>query len=107
MYTTLVVYSPIMKKDIHPQYSSNVKVSCSCGSTFTTGSTVEKIETELCSACHPFYTGAQKIVDTARRVERFTARLGKKSAVESRVGKKEKQARDAARRKAKLAEATQ
>ncbi|MDO8435663.1 MAG: 50S ribosomal protein L31 [bacterium] len=96
-----------MKKDIHPQYSHSVKVACSCGNTFATGSTVEKIETELCSACHPFYTGTQKIVDAAHRVERFATRLGKKGTLESRVGKKEKQARDSARRKAKLAEATQ
>lgn len=96
-----------MKKDIHPTYSHSVQVSCSCGNSFTTGSTVEKIETELCSACHPFYTGAQKIVDTAHRVERFATRLEKKDTLTSRIGKKEKRVRNVARRKAKMAEATQ
>ena len=58
-----------MKKDIHPKYYTNAKVTCACGASFTTGSTLEEIKTELCSACHPFYTGKQKLVDTARRVD--------------------------------------
>lgn len=90
-----------MKKDIHPKYSSNVQVKCACGNTFITGSTAESISTELCSKCHPFYTGKQKIVDTARRVERFESRLGKKGSLAERKGKKEKRVRDLARRKEK------
>jgi large subunit ribosomal protein L31 len=64
-----------MKADIHPGYKE-VKVICSCGNTFTTRSTVGKSELhiEVCSACHPFYTGKQKVVDTGGRVDRFKKR---------------------------------
>jgi large subunit ribosomal protein L31 len=67
-----------MKKDIHPEYHSNAKVECACGNTFNVGSTVKEIQVELCSSCHPFYTGKQKLVDTARRVEKFQERATKK-----------------------------
>lgn len=59
-----------MKDKIHPKYGK-AKVTCACGNSFETGSTVEKLEVEVCSACHPFYTGKQKFVDTAGRVDRF------------------------------------
>lgn len=59
-----------MKEDIHPKYVES-RVVCSCGETFTTRSTLAEIKVEVCSACHPFYTGKQKLVDTAGRVERF------------------------------------
>jgi large subunit ribosomal protein L31 len=82
-----------MKKDIHPQYHKNCVVSCVCGNTFETGSTVPEIKVELCSACHPFYTGKQKLVDTARRVEKFDAKLaGTAKAAEGKKGKKVKKA---------------
>ena len=60
-----------MKDKIHPEYHTDAKVTCSCGNTFTTGSTRKSLKVELCSKCHPFFTGEQKIVDTAGRVERF------------------------------------
>ena len=63
-----------MKNEIHPKYYTDCKVSCVCGNTFLTGSTEPEIKVELCSACHPFYTGKQKLVDTARRVEKFAAK---------------------------------
>jgi large subunit ribosomal protein L31 len=66
-----------MKIDIHPKYYTNAKVTCACGNTFSVGSTVEKIEVEVCSACHPFYTGAEKVIDTAGRVEKFKTRMAK------------------------------
>lgn len=66
-----------MKKDIHPAYHQ-AKVNCACGNTFVVGSTKEKIDVEICSSCHPFYTGTAKLVDTAGRVEKFKARLAKK-----------------------------
>ena len=66
-----------MNKDIHPQWHPQATITCACGKTYSTGSTVEKIQTEICAACHPFYTGAQKIIDSARRVEKFTERAGK------------------------------
>jgi len=59
-----------MKANIHPVYNQ-VNASCVCGNTFKTGSTKKEIRTEICSACHPFFTGTQKIVDTEGRVERF------------------------------------
>lgn len=77
-----------MKKDIHPNYNSEATVSCACGNSFVTGSTVTEIKTELCAACHPFYTGKQKLIDTARRVEKFT---NKKSLAKTELRtKKEK-----------------
>ena len=59
-----------MKPDIHPEYVES-KVVCSCGETFTTRSTLPEIRVEICSVCHPFYTGKQKLIDTGGRVERF------------------------------------
>lgn len=67
-----------MKKEIHPKYESDCKVTCVCGNVFTTGSIEKEIRVELCSACHPFYTGKQKLVDTANRVGKFKAKLEKK-----------------------------
>ena len=64
-----------MKEGIHPKYVES-KVICSCGSTFTTRSTLPEIKVEVCAACHPFYTGKQKLVDTAGRVERFNRSIG-------------------------------
>ena len=66
-----------MKADIHPQYEE-VKVNCSCGNEFTTRSTLAKdLHIEVCSACHPFYTGKQKMVDTAGRVDKFRKRYAR------------------------------
>ncbi len=69
-----------MKADIHPKYVET-KVSCTCGNTFTTGSTQTsgEIRAEVCGACHPFYTGKQKILDTGGRVARFEQRYGKRA----------------------------
>lgn len=70
-----------MKQDIHPQYNE-IKVICSCGSTFATRSTAGKdLHLDVCSKCHPFYTGKQKIVDTAGRVDRFQQKYGRKGKV--------------------------
>lgn len=62
-----------MKPKIHPQYYPNCQVTCACGSTFTTGSTLPEIKVQICSACHPFFTGQMKYVDTMGRVEKFQA----------------------------------
>jgi large subunit ribosomal protein L31 len=91
-----------MKKDIHPKYYTDCKVTCACGNTFTTGSTMPEIRVELCSQCHPFYTGKQKFVDTARRVEKFAERAGKKDAASAmRKGKKVKKAAAVAKKTVK------
>lgn len=68
-----------MKKEIHPKYHTDGKIICVCGKTYITGSTMPEINVEVCSNCHPFYTGKQKLVDTARRVEKFQERAGKKA----------------------------
>ena len=68
-----------MKSDIHPEYRE-IKATCSCGNVFTTRSTLEEdIHLEVCSACHPFYTGKQKILDSGGRVERFRKRFGNRA----------------------------
>jgi large subunit ribosomal protein L31 len=66
-----------MKTETHPIYFPEAKVVCACGRAFAVGSTQEKIHIEICSACHPFYTGNDKILDTAGRVEKFKARRAK------------------------------
>ncbi|MCD4761957.1 50S ribosomal protein L31 [bacterium] len=82
-----------MKKDIHPKYYKQAKIICACGNEIKVGSTVETLKTELCSACHPFYTGKQKLVDTARRVEKFEAKVKAKDKVaKTRKGKAVKRA---------------
>jgi len=63
-----------MKSDTHPTYFPEAKVVCACGNAFAVGSTKEKLEVEICSACHPFYTGNEKVLDAAGRVEKFKAR---------------------------------
>lgn len=77
-----------MKKNIHPAYYPDAQVTCACGNKFTTGSTVKEIHVEICSACHPFYTGKQKFVDTAHRVDRFKQLRQKSQAI--RTSKKKK-----------------
>jgi large subunit ribosomal protein L31 len=67
-----------MKTDIHPEYHSEVNVTCSCGSIFITGSTKADLKVEICSSCHPFFTGEQRIVDTEGRVERMKRRFNLK-----------------------------
>lgn len=69
-----------MKKDIHPTYHSDAKIICACGNIMTTGSTVKEIRVEICSACHPFYTGKRTILDTAGRVDKFRAKMAKAEA---------------------------
>ncbi|MBI3964588.1 MAG: 50S ribosomal protein L31 [Chloroflexi bacterium] len=68
-----------MKGNIHPKYFEDASVTCGCGNKFTTGSTRQNIRVEICSNCHPFYTGEQRIVDTAGQVERFMRRLDRKA----------------------------
>ena len=63
-----------MKTDIHPKYFAGVTATCACGAQFTVGSTLEKINVEICSQCHPFFTGNDKVLDTAGRVEKFKNR---------------------------------
>lgn len=77
-----------MKTGIHPKYFESVEIKCSCGNTVLAGSTMEKLKTELCSKCHPFYTGTQKLVDTAGRVDKFE--LKRKKAIAMSDEKKQR-----------------
>lgn len=78
-----------MKPKIHPKYYKDAKVICSCGNTFTTGSTKPEIKVEVCSSCHPFYTGKKKLIDTTGAVDKFKEKLAKK-AKGVVIGKREK-----------------
>jgi len=77
-----------MKDKIHPSYNAAITVTCACGNSFEVGSTAKEISVEVCSACHPFYTGKQKLVDTAGRVDKFRQR--QEEAVKLREEKKTK-----------------
>ncbi len=78
-----------MKSDIHPKYYPKAKVKCVCGASFVIGSTKPEISVEICSNCHPFYTGKEKIIDTAGRVERFK-KIMEKTAAKRVSGKTKK-----------------
>ena len=90
-----------MKKEIHPKYNSDAKITCACGNVIETGSTVKEMKVEICSACHPFYTGKKKILDSTGRVDRFKKMAAKsvekkkatkgKSKTEKDTAKKEKE----------------
>ncbi len=84
-----------MKKGIHPKYYDSASITCSCGAVFKTGSTKEKMQVEICSACHPFYTGKKRITDVTGRVDRFKklagkATIKKETAKKAVIAKKEK-----------------
>lgn len=82
-----------MKKDIHPKFYAEAKVTCACGNSFAVGSTKEKLEVEICSACHPFFTGQKKVLDTAGRVEKFMARQDKAKKLTATAKDKKKTAK--------------
>jgi large subunit ribosomal protein L31 len=69
-----------MKKEIHPKYFPKAKIKCACGQVFEIGAGKENLEVEICSHCHPFYTGQEKLIDTAGRVEKFKQRIARASA---------------------------
>ena len=79
-----------MKTETHPTYFPDAKVSCVCGNTFAVGSTKEKTEVEICSNCHPFYTGNEKILDAAGRVEKFKARAASAKTMAAKRAKANK-----------------
>lgn len=86
-----------MKTGIHPQYFPKAKVKCACGAVFEVGSTKPELQVEICANCHPFYTGKEKLIDTAGKVEKFKARRAKAAA----VPKRSKTAKRAAKAKKK------
>ncbi|MDO8668435.1 MAG: 50S ribosomal protein L31 [bacterium] len=94
-----------MRKDIHPKYYSEAKVTCACGNAFVTGSTLPELKVEICSVCHPFYTGKQKLIDSARRVEKFKAKVDAKD--KTKKTHKSKRAKLVAKTKAKADKKTE
>lgn len=94
-----------MRKDIHPTYYPEAQIKCACGNVLTVGSTMAELNTELCSSCHPFYTGKQKLVDTARRVEKFQAKSVAKAGLKTVRGKTAKRAAKATAQQTKKAKA--
>ena len=93
-----------MKTDIHPKYFASAKVKCSCGNTFTVGSTQESIEVEICSKCHPFFTGEKKVIDSAGRVEKFQARATKKATTKKNKASKKEEKQKAKKSRSALAD---
>lgn len=87
----LIADIKIMRKNIHPTYYATAKFSCACGNVVIVGSTIESQKTDICSKCHPFYTGKHKLVDTAGRVDKFKARIkaAKAHAEKGQTSKKE------------------
>ncbi|MBU1088723.1 50S ribosomal protein L31 [Patescibacteria group bacterium] len=85
-----------MKQGIHPKYYSDCKVTCTCGNTFVTGSTLKEINVEICSKCHPFFTGKQTFADTKGRIEKFLEKVekGKKYQKKSKVKTKKAKKRN-------------
>ena len=79
-----------MKADTHPTYYPKAKISCACGSELEVGATKESMSVEICSACHPFYTGKEKLIDTAGRVEKFKARITKAAPKTKKAKAKER-----------------
>lgn len=91
-----------MKRGIHPKYYDPATITCSCGTVFKIGSTKEKMQVEICSACHPFYTGKKRITDTTGRVDRFKklaekATFKKETARKTAIAKKRKMERKEAK----------
>lgn len=75
-----------MKKKIHPEYHNDAKIICSCGAVLETGATIKEMHVEICSACHPFYTGKKKVLDTTGRVDRFK-KLAERAAAKKATAK--------------------
>ena len=90
-----------MKTEIHPTYFPKAQMICACGNIMTLGSTKEEIHVEVCSKCHPFYTGKQNLVDTGGRIERFAQKSAKASSSTATAGKKVKAVKRAAQKVAK------
>ncbi len=78
-----------MKKDIHPEWFPQATVICSCGNTWNTGAAIPEIRTDICSACHPFYTGEQRIIDTEGRVDKFMKRLRQRDQIHTAAEERE------------------
>jgi len=90
-----------MRKDIHPKYYKDAKITCSCGAVFKVGSTQKDLEIEICSQCHPFFTGKKKVVDTAGRVDRFKKLAKRATEKRAEIKKNKSQKKKAKKNKLK------
>ena len=81
-------YVCTVKTEIHPEYFEKAKVSCACGNSFVVGATQKEIGVEICSQCHPFFSGTEKVIDAAGRVERFRARKAAATKTPKKISKK-------------------
>lgn len=79
-----------MKADIHPKYNNDTKFTCACGSVYAIGSTKDAVSVEICSNCHPFYTGQEKVLDTAGRVEKFNKARAASAATKKKAEENKK-----------------
>ena len=98
-----------MKPKIHPKYYKDATITCSCGNVFKVGSTVETLEVEICSACHPFYTGKKKLIDSAGQVDRFKKKMAmakKMKAAQKAAAKAKKSTKKTASKKTASKKAT-
>ena len=79
-----------MKEKIHPKYYPKAKITCACGNMIEVGSTVDEMRVEICSACHPLYTGKAKVIDTAGRIDKFKQRMAKAKEIQAKAKEKKK-----------------
>ncbi|MDD3735112.1 MAG: 50S ribosomal protein L31 [Candidatus Pacebacteria bacterium] len=90
-----------MKKNIHPKYYPKAEATCTCGATFIVGATKPKIEVEVCSKCHPLYTGSKKIIDARGQVEKFQKRIEKSKKLQSKIQSKSSKVKNQKEKKSK------
>ncbi len=95
-----------MKKEIHPEYHEDAKIICACGNTIKTGATIKEMHIEICSACHPFYTGKEKLVDSAGQVDRFKKKMEKFAAMEKKAKEQKATNKKKTEKKAPVTEKT-
>ena len=88
--TNLDILPSVMKKDIHPQVYTDCTITCACGNSFVTTSTSQTVKVDICSSCHPFYTGQQKFVDTEGRIEKFERKLKETAAAKKKFEESKK-----------------
>ena len=91
-----------MKQGIHPKYNDDCQVTCACGNKFTTGSTLTKIEVDVCSKCHPYFTGQQKFVDIKGRIDKFNEKVSKGKTYKSKKDTKGKKSKSTKKESKKL-----
>ncbi len=88
-----------MKEKIHPKYNEKAKITCACGNVIEVGSTVDEMRVEICSMCHPLYTGKAKVIDTAGRIDKFKERMAKAKEIQDKAKKAKPKAKKKEKKK--------